>query len=111
MQETVKKVLTGDFNRKKALLFLLTALVTVIVWNLPIDSFGIEGLTVVQQRIIAIFVMAVMLWLTEAIPAWATSVVIIFVLLFFASDSAFTMAEGQIITMRPKMTRRVPEIK
>lgn len=83
MQETVKKVLTGDFNRKKALLFLLTALVTVIVWNLPIDSFGIDGLTVVQQRIIAIFVMAVMLWLTEAIPAWATSVVIIFVLLFF----------------------------
>lgn len=75
MQETVKKVLTGDFNRKKALLFLLTALVTVIVWNLPINSFGIDGLTVVQQRIIAIFVMAVMLWLTEAIPAWATSVV------------------------------------
>ena len=94
MQETVKKVLTGDFNRKKALLFLLTALVTVIVWNLPIDSFGIEGLTVVQQRIIAIFVMAVMLWLTEAIPAWATSVVIIFVLLFFASDSAFKIMQG-----------------
>lgn len=94
MQETVKKVLTGDFNRKKALLFLLTALVTVIVWNLPIDSFGIEGLTVVQQRIIAIFVMAVMLWLTEAIPAWATSVVIIFVLLFFASDSAFKIMQS-----------------
>ena len=94
MQETVKKVLTGDFNRKKALLFLLTALVTVIVWNLPIDSFGIEGLTVVQQRIIAIFVMAVMLRLTEAIPAWATSVVIIFVLLFFASDSAFKIMQG-----------------
>lgn len=79
MQETVKKVLNGDFNRKKALLFLITALLTVIVWNLPIDSFGIEGLTIVQQRVIAIFVMAVMLWLTEAIPAWATSVVIIFV--------------------------------
>ena len=94
MQETVKKVLTGDFNRKKALLFLLTALVTVIVWNLPIDSFGIDGLTVVQQRIIAIFVMAVMLWLTEAIPAWATSVVIIFVLLFFASDSSFKIMQG-----------------
>lgn len=45
MQETVKKVLNGDFNRKKALLFLITALLTVIVWNLPIDSFGIEGLT------------------------------------------------------------------
>ena len=47
--------------------FLITALLTVIVWNMPIDSFGIEGLTIVQQRVIAIFVMAVMLWLTEAI--------------------------------------------
>ncbi len=94
MQETVKKVLTGDFNRKKALLFAITALLTVLVWNLPIDCFGIEGLTIVQQRVIAIFVMAVMLWLTEAIPAWATSVVIIFVLLFFVSDSAFKIMQG-----------------
>ena len=94
MQETVKKVLTGDFNRKKALMFLVTAIVTLIVWNLPIDSFGIDGLTVVQQRVIAIFCMAVMLWLTEAIPAWATSVVIIFVLLFFVSDSAFAVMQG-----------------
>lgn len=94
MQETVKKVLSGDFNRKKALMFLITAIFTIIVWNLPIDSFGIEGLTIVQQRVIAIFVMAVMLWLTEAIPAWATSVVIIFVLLFFVSDSAFNVMQG-----------------
>ena len=94
MQETVKKVLTGDFNRKKAVMFAITALFTVVVWNLPIDCFGIENLTVVQQRVIAIFVMAVMLWLTEAIPAWATSVVIIFVLLFFVSDSAFAVMQG-----------------
>ena len=75
-------------------MFVITALVTILVWNLPIDSFGIDGLTVVQQRVIAIFVMAVMLWLTEAIPAWATSVVIIFVLLFFVSDSAFAVMQG-----------------
>lgn len=94
MQQTVKKVLKGDFNRKKGLMFLITALLTILVWNLPIDSFGIDGLTIVQQRVIAIFVMAVMLWLTEAIPAWATSVVIIFVLLFFVSDSAFNVMQG-----------------
>ena len=63
MQETVKKVLSSDFNRKKALMFAITALLTALVWNLPIDSFGIEGLTVVQQRVIAIFVMAVMQYL------------------------------------------------
>lgn len=38
--------------------------------------------------------MAVMLWLTEAIPSWATSVTIIFVLLFCVSDSAFNFLQG-----------------
>lgn len=94
MQETVKKVLTGDFNKKKALMILITALMTLVVWNLPSSVFGIEGLTVVQQRVIAIFVMSVMLWLTEAIPAWATSVTIIFVLLFCVSDSSFKFLQG-----------------
>lgn len=89
MANPVKKVLSGDFNKRKALMFFITALLTVIVWNLPISCFGIDGLTIVQQRVIAIFVMAVLLWLTEAIPAWATSVTIIFVLLFCVSNSAF----------------------
>lgn len=95
MEETVKKVLHGDFNRKKALMFVITAILTLIVWNLPSTCFGIEGLTVVQQRVIAIFVMAVLLWLTEAIPAWATSIVIIFVLLFAVSDSALNFLQGK----------------
>lgn len=94
MVNPVKKVLKGDFNKRKGLMFLITALVTLIVWNLPTDCFGIEGLTIIQQRVIAIFVMAVMLWLTEPIPAWATSVLIIFVLLFCVSDSAFNFLQG-----------------
>lgn len=79
-------------------MFLLTVVVTLIVWNLPSSFFGIDGLTVVQQRVIAIFVMAVMLWLTEAIPAWATSVSIIFVLLFFVSDSSFKFMQGSKVS-------------
>uniref|UniRef100_A0AB33JC53 SLC13 family permease n=1 Tax=Prevotella sp. GTC17259 TaxID=3236795 RepID=A0AB33JC53_9BACT len=94
MQETLHKVLSGDFNKTKFLMFAITMLVTVIVWNLPIAFFGIDGLTVVQQRVIAIFVMAVLLWITEAIPAWATSVSIIFVLLFFVSNSSFKFFQG-----------------
>lgn len=94
MQETIHKVLSGDFNKRKALMFAVTAFITLIVWNLPITCFGIDGLTVVQRRVIAIFVMAVLLWLTEAIPAWATSIVIIFILLFCVSDSAFNFLQG-----------------
>lgn len=94
MEESAKKVLSNDFNRKKGLTLLVITILTVLVWNLPGACFGIDGLTVVQQRVIAIFAMAVMLWLTEAIPAWATSVVIIFVLLFCVSDSAFNFLKG-----------------
>ena len=95
MQESLKNVLSGDFNVRKFVMFAITAVVTLVVWNLPSSCFGIDGLTVVQQRVIAIFVMAVLLWLTEAIPAWATSISIIFVLLFCVSDSAFTFLRGE----------------
>lgn len=86
--------LSGKLIKKKCILFFVSFILTVIVWNLPSTFFGIDGLTTVQQRVIAIFVMAVMLWLTEAIPAWATSVTIIFVLLFFVSNSSFKFMQG-----------------
>ena len=94
MQDSIKSVLSGDFHVRKFLMFAITALLTVIVWNLPAHFFGIEGLTVVQQRVIAIFVMAILLWITEAIPAWATSITIIFVMLFCVSDSSFSYFQG-----------------
>lgn len=93
-KETEQNVVTGHLDKKKLFWFLITALVTLIIWNLPSACFGIAGLTVVQQRVIAIFVMAVMLWITEAIPAWATSIAIIFVLLFCMSNSSFNFLQG-----------------
>lgn len=93
-KETEQNVVTGHLDKKKLFWFLITALVTLIIWNLPSACFGIAGLTVVQQRVIAIFVMAVMLWITEAIPAWATSIAIIFVLLFCVSNSSFNFLQG-----------------
>lgn len=92
--ENEKSALTGEIDLHKIITLLATMIVTILVWNLPSSWFGIEGLTVVQQRVIAIFVMAVLLWVTEAIPSWATSVGIIFVLLFCASDSAFNIMQG-----------------
>ena len=59
----------------------LVILTTLLIWNLPSTSFGIEGLTVVQQRIIAIFAFATLAWVLEVVPAWATSVAVIGLLL------------------------------
>ena len=66
---------------------LLVVLLTLVVWNLPTSAFGIEGLTVVQQRIIAIFVFATLMWVLHIISSWATSVAIMGLMLLFTSTS------------------------
>ena len=62
-------------------------LITLVLWNLPSESFGIEGLNTVQQRIIAIFAFATLMWIMEVVPSWATSVSIIGLMLVFCSNS------------------------
>ena len=74
---------------KKLILALITLAVTLIVWNLPTESFGIQNLTVVQQRIIAIFVFATLMWIFEVVPSWATSIAVIVTMLLTTSNSAF----------------------
>ncbi len=81
--------LTGSLRISKLVEFLIALAITVIVWNLPSSVFGIDGLTVVQQRVIAIFVFATIMWLTEAIPAWATSLSIITIMLLTLSNNSF----------------------
>ena len=61
--------------------------VTLTLWNIPADWYGIEGLTVVQQRIIAIFAFATLMWIMEIVSSWATSVAVIGLMLLFTSDS------------------------
>ncbi len=72
---------------KKAIQAIIVVIITAVVWNLPSSFFGLDGLTVVQQRIIAIFVFAMLSWIMEVVPSWATSVAIIGLMLVFTSDS------------------------
>ena len=72
---------------KKTAQAILVLFVTLLLWNLPSESFGIEGLTTVQQRIIAIFAFATLMWVLEVVSSWATSVAIIGLMLLFCSDS------------------------
>jgi sodium-dependent dicarboxylate transporter 2/3/5 len=73
--------------RKKLIEAIVVAIVTLLLWNVPSSFFGMEGLNVVQQRIIAIFAFATLMWLMEVVPSWATSVAIIGLMLVFTSDS------------------------
>ena len=67
---------------------LLAIAATLTIWLLPADSFGIANLTVVEQRIIGVFVFATLMWIMEAIPAWTTSLIAVVLLLFMVSTSA-----------------------
>lgn len=72
---------------KKCIQGAIVLIVTLLLWNAPTSFFGMEGLTVVQQRIIAIFAFATLMWIMEVASSWATSVAIIGMLLVFCSNS------------------------
>ena len=83
-------------DRKKIIGFAATIFVTLLVWLLPTTAFGVPGLTVVEQRIIAIFVMAAIMWILEPIPIWGTSVVVMVLMLLTTSNSMLSFMDGEV---------------
>ena len=74
-------------STKRVIKIALVALVTLVLWNMPAEWYGIQNLTVIQQRIIAIFAFATLMWILEIVSSWATSVAIIVLMLLFCTDS------------------------
>ena len=77
------------FNVKHFVLLPIVLLVTLFLWCVPTSFFGIDALTVVQQRVIALFVFAALMWMFEIIPNWTTSVLVIVIALLTVSDKGF----------------------
>ncbi len=77
------------FNVKYCVLLPIVLLATLFLWCVPTSFFGIDALTVVQQRVIALFVFAALMWVFEIIPNWTTSVLIIVIALLTVSDKGF----------------------
>ena len=75
------------------LIFIVT--ISCVIALLPTESFGIEGLTAVHQRIIALFVFAALMWLTETMPSWVTSMIVVTVMLLTVSTSSFSFLQDQ----------------
>ena len=66
----------------------MISLIALIIALLSSTVFGIDGLTIIQQRVIAIFFWAALMWIFEPVPAWTTSLLIIVIMLLTISDSA-----------------------
>ncbi|MDW8288366.1 MAG: DASS family sodium-coupled anion symporter, partial [Flammeovirgaceae bacterium] len=70
----------------KYLKHFLVFIVPTIIFLLPQTWIPLDGITIVEQRVIAIFIFAALSWILEPIPIHATSVTIITLELILISD-------------------------
>lgn len=80
--------MANKVNVKYHILLPLLLALTVFLFFMPTEWFGIDGLTVIQQRTIAIFVFAALMWIVEAVPAWATSIITMVLLIITVSTGS-----------------------
>ena len=76
----------SKFNVKYCVFLPIVLLITIFLWAVPGSFYGIPDLTVVQQRVIALFVFAALMWIFEIIPNWTTSLLVIVISLLTVSD-------------------------
>ena len=85
-----KRKLKSRFQMNGYVKATIAAVIAFVIALLPTAVFGIPDLNPVQQRVIAIFVFAAIMWLTESMPSWCTSVIIIVVMLFTICDKGLS---------------------
>ena len=82
-------------NVKTVIGGLLALIAYFTILFIPSEVYGLPGISLVERRMVAIFVTAAILWLSEAVPTWCTSVLIIMVMLLTVSDSSLWMFQAQ----------------
>ena len=87
-RQKLHRLMSTEFLASRLTKILIASITMIVLWAIPTTSFGIEGLTLVEQRVIAIFAFATLMWVFNAIPAWTTSTFVVVLLLFATSDSS-----------------------
>ncbi len=77
-------------NSRQVIKLLICIGLPVIVLALPTSVIPLADLTLVQHRIIAIFVLAALLWILEPVPVFATSLLTITLEVVMISDKGLT---------------------
>jgi len=87
--------MSKKLNVKYCILLPIVLIITVLLWVAPSSCFGIDGLTVTQQRTIAIFAFAALMWIFEIVPNWVTSLIVIVGSLLTISNKSFAFMMHQ----------------
>ena len=85
-------------NTSRFIKLAIAIITALVLWCLPTGALGIEGLTHIEQRVIAVFVLATLMWVLEPIPAWTTSTIVVVLLLFTCSNSSLWLFSQGIPT-------------
>ena len=85
-ETTIETAGKKKLNVKYCVLLPIVLLVTLFLWCVPVSFYGIADLTVTQQRVIALFAFAALMWICEIIPNWTTSLLVIVISLLTLSD-------------------------
>lgn len=77
---------------KYCVLLPIVLIITIFLWCAPSSFFGSLGdvLTVTQQRTIAIFAFAALMWIFEIVPNWVTSLMVIVISLLTISNKSIS---------------------
>ena len=85
-------------NVQKGLKLFVSLAIPLLVWLIPTSWIPLEGLTTIEHRVMALFLLAAIFWILEPIPIYATSILIIVLELVMLSDQGmilFRSGEGQ----------------
>ena len=75
--------------------YLIPLAIPITLWLTPPEMMGLSDLTLVQHRMLMIFSLAVLCWILEPIPIFATSVFLIFMeLLLVSNKSVIWLRQG-----------------
>ena len=100
--------MSKKLNVKYCILLPIVLIVTIFLWCAPKSCFGALGdvMTVTQQRTIAIFAFAALMWIFEIVPNWVTSLIVIVGSLLTISNKSigFLMNTGDDSVFVPMKT-------
>ena len=79
---------TESKNLGKVIKIVISVAIFLFFRIAPSSLYGLPCISIVEQRVIAVFAFAFAMWVTEAIPSWTTSVLVIVILLLTCSTGA-----------------------
>ncbi|MFT7162379.1 MAG: sodium-dependent dicarboxylate transporter 2/3/5, partial [Bacteroidia bacterium] len=78
-------------EKNKLIRLAISLIAPLAILLIPTSDFPLVDTTVVEQRVIALFVLAAFFWILEPIPIYATSVLVIVLELIMISDKGWNV--------------------